>query len=72
MPELIGSFFWLESDCLTLPPSGRLAGCGIAANPSGRMLPIIQFSHILYFSNAVFLVFMPYFEIKMLSLRCKI
>ena len=34
MPELIGSFLGLESDCLTLPPSGRLAGCGIAANPS--------------------------------------
>lgn len=37
MPELMGSFWGLESYYLTQPPSGRLAGCGIAANPSGRM-----------------------------------
>ena len=45
MPELIGSFLGLESDCLTLPPSGRLAGCGIAANPSEQQATVKNTLH---------------------------
>lgn len=31
----MGSFLGLESDCLTLPPSGRLAGCWTAGEGVG-------------------------------------